>query len=299
MHIQKYLLGSRKFFLSFFKMLPPSIGVYLFLQYNKIFIYLHKPHWVTTFFGGTMLCNPYDYIQRMIFYFGVWEPDISYWTSKLLSPGDVYVDIGANIGYYTLLASRCVGESGKVVSIEASPSIFSLLSTNIQANKATNVRAVNQAAADCDTMVSVYIGPENNLGSSTTEQSRGARFEATVKANALNSILVPDEISRVRLIKIDVEGTELTILNQFIATLEQYPAKVALIVEANAQDNPDGWEEVFKKLQEVGFQAYQIANTYRYAWYMQWEKASPLKLMHTAPKQLTDILFLRQPFPID
>jgi protein-L-isoaspartate O-methyltransferase len=62
----------------------------------------------------------------MIFHFGIWEPEISYLTIELLDEGDVYVDVGANIGYDTLLASSLVGSSGKVVSIEAAPAIFAV-----------------------------------------------------------------------------------------------------------------------------------------------------------------------------
>jgi hypothetical protein len=69
------------------------------------------------------ICDLDDVIQRYIFYFGVWEPMISHVTEQMLHKGDVYVDVGANIGYCSLLASNCVGGSGRVVSIEASPTI--------------------------------------------------------------------------------------------------------------------------------------------------------------------------------
>lgn len=66
-----------------------------------------------------------------------------------LAPGDVFVDIGANIGYDTLLAASRVGAQGTVISIEASPRTFALLQRDIAANPfAANVRAVNAAVSD-------------------------------------------------------------------------------------------------------------------------------------------------------
>lgn len=68
--------------------------------------------------------------------------------AERLKPGDVFVDVGANIGYFSLLASKLVGPGGRVVAIEASPEVFDLLRRNLELNKAHNVRAVNVAISD-------------------------------------------------------------------------------------------------------------------------------------------------------
>jgi precorrin-6B methylase 2 len=88
-----------------------------------------------------------DIIQQYIYYFGVWEPRITGWVSRHLAPGDTFIDVGANIGYYSLLASPLVGKTGTVVAIEASPRTFDDLLFNLELNNVSNVRPVNVAVS--------------------------------------------------------------------------------------------------------------------------------------------------------
>lgn len=71
--------------------------------------------------GVRMSVDTKDIVQRYLYQFGIWEPSLSGWLARTLRPGDVFVDVGANIGYYSLLAARLVGHLGSVVAIEASP----------------------------------------------------------------------------------------------------------------------------------------------------------------------------------
>src|SRR5678815_1717828 len=88
---------------------PLPLGLLMFRAYNKVLQTLSPSYRARTYFGARMACDPHDLIQGMILYFGVWEPDVSRVIERTLSPGDVFVDVGANIGYDTLLASSRVG----------------------------------------------------------------------------------------------------------------------------------------------------------------------------------------------
>src|SRR5208282_4953475 len=101
---------------------PTILAEFALRAYDKILRTLGTEYMTTTYFGAHMYCNTSDLIQFFIFHFGVWEPDVSRVIERNLDLGDVFVDAGANVGYYTLLGSRRVGPSGKVISIEASPS---------------------------------------------------------------------------------------------------------------------------------------------------------------------------------
>ena len=74
-----------------------------------------------TRYGSRVSGDTQDLIQRHLYFFGNWEPHISAWIAATLRPGDGFVDVGANIGYYSLLASRAVGNRGYVVAVEAAP----------------------------------------------------------------------------------------------------------------------------------------------------------------------------------
>src|SRR5262249_59237800 len=95
--------------------------------------------------AGRMAGNTRDFLQQYLYYFGVWEPDITALIKRRLRLGNCFVDIGANIGYFTLLAARQVGTTGRVVSIEASPAVYSPLTANVRRNRLTQVRALNVA----------------------------------------------------------------------------------------------------------------------------------------------------------
>src|SRR5205814_351485 len=98
-----------------------------------------------TRFGSVMKIDTRDAIQRFVYFFGVFEPTITKYLMESLRRSDIYIDIGANVGYHSLLASKLVGPTGKVFAFEASPSIFQILTENLQANHATNVVAFNLA----------------------------------------------------------------------------------------------------------------------------------------------------------
>jgi hypothetical protein len=87
-----------------------------------------------TAFGFHVEGDSKDLIQQWVYYFGIWEPALTTWIRRRLRRGDLFVDVGANIGYFALLASKAVGRSGRVVAIEASAVIFDSLRRNIVAN---------------------------------------------------------------------------------------------------------------------------------------------------------------------
>jgi hypothetical protein len=77
--------------------------------------------------GHVFLGNTRDVIQRNVYTFGVWEPEITHWLEGFLRPGDLVVDVGANTGYFSLEASKLVGPEGLVVAVEPVPSISAAL----------------------------------------------------------------------------------------------------------------------------------------------------------------------------
>jgi FkbM family methyltransferase len=273
----------------------PVFNLTLLRIYNSALRLLGGPYHARTYFGATMLCDPRDLIQHIILHFGVWEPNTSALMEKLLSPGDVCVDIGANVGYDTLLASHLVGPCGSVIAIEASPSIYSLLSRNIRENDASNVRLVHKAVSNQPGMLNLYAGPPGNRGSSTTLASRNFEFEAAVEALPLDQILTVEERSRVRLIKIDIEGAEGPVMRRFLDTIRLYPESVSLVVEVSPSEE---WINIFQRMQSVGFSAYLIENSYDRDWYIKRRhQLTALEPINKIPESQTDIFFTRGPAP--
>ncbi len=252
--------------------LPPFAVVYGLLKLHSLFrgpVELEGE----TVFGARCVCRLPDLIQTYLYLFGIWEPDVTSFIARRLSPGDTFVDVGANVGYHALLASRVLDGRGRVAAIEASPALFRVLRSNLVLNgDPPNVRAINMAAADVPGRVRVYRGPDHNVGLTTTVRSRGLPVEAEVEAAPLADLLEPGEVRTARLVKIDVEGAEDAVLRGMTSFLKKCPRDVVIVLELSPlwwADQRQTARQVLQGLLEAGFHPYRISNNlfpWRYLW---------------------------------
>ena len=264
--------------------------------YNKGIETLGRSYRARTYFGASMTCDIRDYIQCMIFYFGFWEPTLSRFVESRLREGDCFVDLGANVGYYSLLARSCVGANGCVVAVEAAPEIFLLLKDNLILNGTANIRAVNMAVADHVGSVLIYPGPPHNIG-----RASSVRYDSDVgpghraESAPLGHILTDEERRRVRLIKMDVEGGEAPILADILRNIEDYPEHMEILVELSGQNGIDFDEQdrLFQRFFEAGFHAYRYSNPYSFKWYLNWRKPAEPEPISAYPVEQSDVLFTR------
>lgn len=139
---------------------------------------------------------------------GVYELKATNFVLEHLKPGSVFIDIGANIGVFTIPAALKVGPTGCVVAIEPSPRVFPFLQQNLSFNGLSNVRSIQCAAFNFDKQtVPFYEAPVDQFGMG----SLGAQFDVNpipVLTHTLDYILSEQMIRQVDLIKVDVEGFE-------------------------------------------------------------------------------------------
>ena len=180
-----------------------------------------------------------DSVHGFLYFFGVWEPGITAIYRAALRPGDVVVDVGANVGTHTLLAAHLVGPSGQVHAIEASPWIHDRLRRNLAANGVRNVTTYNLAATAAPGPVSVYLHDGSNLGGTTIVANEAARLstqrEATVEGRPLPMIVPEAAILAARLIKIDVEGAEWLVAQGMRDVLPRLRQEVEILVEVKPE----------------------------------------------------------------
>lgn len=208
------------------------------------------------YFGSRFVGKLSGHVQRRIFAFGVYEPNLTAFIAARLRVGDVFVDVGANVGYFSLLASTLVGAAGGVVAIEASPATFAALDANVRRNGAVNVRAIRLAAWDRETTLSLrYVPDEEFSGGASVVRSVGP-VEADVPAGPLATVLAGNELMRARLVKIDVEGAEAEVLAGLRPAFDRLPPDVEFVVETL----PNTCEAVCTLLMRAGFHAYVLEN---------------------------------------
>ena len=156
-------------------------------------------------------------ISRTLWLFGVRELDHKWLLERTLEPGSTVLDVGANIGYYVLLEREIVGEHGKIVALEPSPSNFSLLKKNIELNQYSNIELRQQAVSDHDETREFFIAEESNLNSFHLEhliQSATHKESILVDVKSIRSIA--DEIGQIDYMRMDIEGHELEVLQDVI-----------------------------------------------------------------------------------
>lgn len=152
---------------------------------------------------------------------------------KNLNKGDVFVDVGAHIGFYSLVASRQVGDSGRVISIEADPEMCKRLNRNIELNKISNIEVLNFGVSNKEEVLRLQISDGNKGGNSFLKDRKGLK-EVEVKCFSLLELLKKNNINEVRGLKIDVEGYEYMVLRHFFSDKNNsYLFPKFIIVENN------------------------------------------------------------------
>jgi FkbM family methyltransferase len=262
--------------------------------YMRLLTYLTPVKECQTVFGATIYCHSRDFVQRRIRFFGIFEHNLTFFFMSQLRKGDVYVDLGANIGYYTLLASKLVGSTGRVISVEAAPTIFAALQQNLQINGCPNVTSLNVAATAKRCRVSIEAVDRHNSG--TTE----IRIDDNV--GAVQGLpfreIVGEDIGRVRFIKIDVEGSEAPLLKAILGALSDLPEDLTVASEVSFAS-----ATFVKQFVEAGFRAYAIQNVYSIDYYLirlYFRKYGEDQSVHIVPvtefnPAYTDYIFERGP----
>ncbi len=148
-----------------------------------------------------------------------YEPHVASTLDRLLGDGDVFVDVGANVGYHTFRASARIGPGGRVVAVEANPENARLIAHTIESNALGNIELVPVALAAGRGYVSfgTHVGSNGGFlpdGASTTGSGRGT----IVPTLALDDL----DLDRVSVVKIDVEGAEGIVIDGATATIERH-----------------------------------------------------------------------------
>jgi FkbM family methyltransferase len=192
--------------------------------------------------GGERLRVPPDfrYTSVTAFLLRDWvEPELRE-LDQLLSPGEVFIDVGANIGLYALKAARLVGPGGRVVALEPGQAACDQLVANLALNDFRCVEVVRKAASDNDghaVLHHVELGNDPQAFSLIENLSAGDRGE-TVETVKLDTMVAAMGLTRIDLIKIDVEGAEPMVLAGARECLARF--KPAVIFECNAYLNAGG-----------------------------------------------------------
>ena len=178
---------------------------------------------------------------------------------SLISEGQNVVDMGANIGFYSVLFSGWVGSTGKVIAYEPDPNNLRLLEQNVAANKCTNVSIINKALADIAGFASFSM---DSATGATGHLGVGATYGETLFGSG-REVLLNVEVSSLDreaelwgppdLVKMDVEGGEFDVLSGGTRTLRQHRPIVVSELSNNESYGPGTASQAIKLLKELDY----------------------------------------------
>jgi FkbM family methyltransferase len=201
------------------------------LGYKFLYNVSPEPLLATTAYGHKLFVIPWSPVGEEILKTGILEKDTTNFLLKNLTEGEVFVDVGANIGYFSCLASKLVSNSGLVVAFEPEHLNFMLLEANIKTNRISNVICEKLAVADFIGSARLFLNPAEPGGHTLFPRVRGMNY-ITVDVTTLDHYFITWKLPYPNIIKIDVEGAELSVLRGLNNLLSQNQ-DVKIIIEFN------------------------------------------------------------------
>lgn len=228
-------------------------SIRIFLSKFSRFLYSHFYFDVQ---GHTMFLDSEDTLKLADS--GIFDPLETELFNAEIKKNDVVLDIGANIGYYTLIAAKLVGENGVVFAFEPEPTNFALLKRNVEINGYKNVILVQKAVSNKTGKVKLYLS-ERNLGDHRIYNSQDGRQSIEIEAIRLDDYF-KDYNGKIDFIKMDVQGSEGGVFQGGSRVLKKNK-DVKVVTEfwpVGLKRFGIDAEEYLKLIIEHGFQIYEI-----------------------------------------
>lgn len=197
---------------------------------------------------GTVLYNINDsYVGRSFDLYGEFSEGETELFRQILAPGNIVLDIGANIGGHTLFFAQAVGRQGAVLAFEPQRVVFQTLCANMALNSITNTRCYHAALGE--TRGAILIPP---LDYSREDNYGGLGLGSFQEGEAVEVLRLDDfALPHIRLMKVDVEGMELSVLKGGQALIAQH--RPLLYVE---NDRPENSESLIRFIASLGYELY-------------------------------------------
>jgi FkbM family methyltransferase len=199
-----------------------------------------------------------DHVGRAIFYCGELDRKITWVCSRLVRPGDCVFDIGANLGLVTFTMAALVGATGQVHAFEPNPQMIAFLEDAIERNGLANIKLHRVALGAREGELKLSVPPSNAGAASLVEarQTEGS-IDTIVPVRTLSSEMSGQDIGRVRLVKIDVEGFEPEVLAGAVEFFSRQPAD-ALLFELNDATDSLARHPTIVTLAELGYDFFSL-----------------------------------------
>ncbi len=244
---------------------PFLVSKYLFLTRLPFIIKRPIKAKARLFFNQNMMGEFPDPVFSFIWLHRFNEEDLTFTLAKYLKPGMTFLDVGAHIGYFSILASFLVGPKGRVHSFEVTPRTYEMLKINV--SHLSNVKA-NLKAVWSKTKVITFrdYGPFFAPCNSYTEGRIAPHILKHLKPKLWRAKTVSlDEYCRINkvkpdFIKIDVESAEHQVLKGMKEVISKYKPSISIEIGDKVSSNVKGSKANIKLLENLGYKAFNFSN---------------------------------------
>jgi FkbM family methyltransferase len=207
-----------------------------------------------------MYVNLTEHIGSQIFWFGYYDEVQLRVLEKFLKPQTVFVDVGANIGEFTIFAAKRVTQ-GRVITFEPVPFLFGELKANVEINKFKNVELINKALSDRSGVVPIFNERSQSFDDNIFTLAPGPnnRLVAQVETIRLDDYIGSKQIN---VMKIDVDGSELAVLKGGIETIQRcHPIIFIEVCEETSRAAGYEQAEILNFLDKLGYEFKVISSS--------------------------------------
>ncbi|HEY4800585.1 MAG TPA: FkbM family methyltransferase [Bacteroidia bacterium] len=203
-----------------------------------------------------------DWIQQNLFFLDGYEDLELQFLEASLKEGSVFVDIGANIGLFSLVASQKIGKNGRVISFEPFKKNFDALKKNISLNNSENIKTEKLAVAQTKSQMPIFYDPkESNQGMASLYSAKNPYYEQ-IETISLDEYFKDHSVGEVDFIKLDIEGGEYPALLGMKETLLKYGPKLLIEIDDEILSNtPFTSQQILSYLSELGYNKYFLDQT--------------------------------------
>lgn len=201
-----------------------------------------------------------DWIQQNLYFLGTYHEKELLFVDNFLKKGDVFIDAGANIGLFSLVASRKIENEGQVFAFEPYSKSYNKILRHLEINGISNIVAEWKALSDKNGETNIYINnSEHNSGMATIYPDKYSLFEAVAEIT-LDEYLLKKNIDKISLIKIDIEGSEYYALKGMHNTLVKFRPAVMIELDPDIQKLAGQSSElIIQFFSAIGYTQYYIS----------------------------------------
>lgn len=230
--------------------------------FNQADVLSGESYKIKTSWGGFIMGHPFYHLDREVIIKGCYDKPLHNFLEKHIKPSMVVFDIGANIGEITVHMAKLTGLSGRVYAFEPAPTLLKRLWENVTINGVDNIVIIHDVALSNENGNAMFsfaeIDMENRgMGSLVNRDNNVVSRELMVKNTRMDDFVLHEVIKRIDLIKVDIQGGEINLIEGALHTLDKLEPDI--VIEVSPSDlaclgkKP---ADLIRLLEDVGYKCY-------------------------------------------